>query len=48
MSGRHVFEYGDLLAIHFNNRTRRLRLYSYNHIIGRMDFQDIRHIRESI
>ena len=38
MPGRDVFKYRDLLTVHVNNRTRRLRLYSYNHIIGRIDF----------
>ena len=47
VSGRHIFQYGDLLAVHLNNSTCRLRLYGYNHIIGRVNFQNGRHIRTS-
>ena len=45
MAGRHVLQDCYLLAVHFNNRTCGLRLYRYHHIIRRVDFQDIRHIR---
>ena len=38
-----VFQYGDLLAVHFYNGTCRQGLYGYNHIVGRIDFQDISH-----
>ena len=40
MSGRHILQHGDMLAVHFYYGTCRLRLYSYNHIVGRIDFQD--------
>ena len=33
-----VFQYGDLLAVHFYNGTCRQGLYGYNHIVGRIDF----------
>ena len=35
---RNVLENGYLLSVHLNNGTRRLWLYSYNHIVGRIDF----------
>ncbi len=38
VSGRHVLEDRNLLAVHFNNRTGGLRLYCYYHIIRRIDF----------
>ena len=38
VSGRHIFQHGNLLAVHFNNRTGGLRLYGYHHIIRRIDF----------
>ena len=38
-----VFQYGDLLAVHFYNGTCRQWLYGYNHVVGRIDFQDISH-----
>ena len=45
VSGRHVLQNGDLLTVHFNNRTGGLRLYCYHHIIRRIDFKNIGHIR---
>ena len=46
MSGRHVFEDCDLLAVHLYYSACQLRLYRYNYIVGRVDFQNIRHNSE--